>query len=74
MSKVDIKAAYHCIPVRPADWSSAWYAMWSRSYYFYKTLPVWSDNFVSSLGEILLGSGVDSPSRRWRPAHHSLCR
>jgi hypothetical protein len=38
MSKVDIKAAYHCIPVRPADWSVLG-MRWEQKYYFHKTLP-----------------------------------
>ena len=38
MSKVDVKAAYHCIPVRPADWPVLG-MLWNGSYYFHKTLP-----------------------------------
>lgn len=38
MSKVDIKAAYRCVPVRPADWPVLG-MFWDGSYYFHKTLP-----------------------------------
>ena len=38
MSKIDIKAAYRCVPVRPADWPILG-MFWDGAYYFHKTLP-----------------------------------
>ena len=38
MSKIDIRAAYRCVPVRPADWSVLG-MFWDGAYYFHKTLP-----------------------------------
>jgi hypothetical protein len=38
MAKVDVKAAYRCIPVRPADWPLLG-MRWEGMYYFHRTLP-----------------------------------
>jgi hypothetical protein len=38
MAKVDVKAAYRCIPVRPADWPLLG-MHWQGWYYFHRTLP-----------------------------------
>jgi hypothetical protein len=38
MAKVDVKAAYRCIPVRPADWPLLG-MRWRGQYYFHRTLP-----------------------------------
>lgn len=38
MAKVDIKAAYRCVPVRPADWPFLG-MYWDGTYYFHTTLP-----------------------------------
>jgi hypothetical protein len=38
MAKVDIKAAYRCVPVRPADWPILG-MHWEGAYYFHTTLP-----------------------------------
>ena len=38
MAKVDIQAAYRCIPVRPEDWPMLG-MRWDGDYYFHKTLP-----------------------------------
>ena len=38
MAKVDVKAAYCCIPVRPADWPLLG-MRWQGMYYFHRTLP-----------------------------------
>lgn len=38
MAKVDVKAAYRCTPVRPADWPLLG-MRWSGLYYFHRTLP-----------------------------------
>jgi hypothetical protein len=38
MAKVDVKAAYRCIPVRPADWPLLG-MRWLGRYYFHRTLP-----------------------------------
>jgi hypothetical protein len=38
MAKVDVKAAYRCIPVRPADWPLLG-MHWQGWFYFHRTLP-----------------------------------
>ena len=38
LAKVDVKAAYRCIPVRPADWPLLG-MRWQGQYYFHRTLP-----------------------------------
>jgi hypothetical protein len=38
MAKIDVKAAYRCIPVRPADWPLLG-MRWEQQYYFHRTLP-----------------------------------
>ncbi len=38
LAKVDVKAAYRCIPVRPADWPLLG-MHWQDAYYFHRTLP-----------------------------------
>lgn len=38
MTKIDIKAAYRCIPVRPADWHLLG-MRWRGNYYYEKSLP-----------------------------------
>jgi hypothetical protein len=38
MAKVDIKAAYRCVPVRPADWPLLGMC-WEGAFYFHTTLP-----------------------------------
>ena len=38
MAKVDVRAAYRCIPVRPADWPLLG-MQWGGHYYFHRTLP-----------------------------------
>ena len=38
MAKVDVRAAYRCIPVRPADWPLLG-MLWRGQYYFHRTLP-----------------------------------
>ena len=38
MAKMDVKAAYRCIPVRPADWPLLG-MQWDNRFYFHRTLP-----------------------------------
>jgi hypothetical protein len=38
MAKMDVKAAYRCIPVRPADWPLLG-MQWEGHFYFHRTLP-----------------------------------
>jgi hypothetical protein len=38
LAKVDVKAAYRCIPVRPADWPLLGMC-WEGQFYFHRTLP-----------------------------------
>jgi hypothetical protein len=38
MSKIDVQAAYRCIPVRPTDWGLIG-IIWKDEYYFDKVLP-----------------------------------
>ncbi len=38
MSKIDVQAAYRCIPIRPSDWGLVAFK-WEDKYYFDKVLP-----------------------------------
>jgi hypothetical protein len=38
LAKLDVKAAYRCIPIRPADWPLLG-MQWRGVYFFHKTLP-----------------------------------
>ena len=38
MAKVDVRAAYRCIPVRPTDWPLLG-MRWNGQFYFHRTLP-----------------------------------